>query len=40
MIDRSTGWIEAATLVSITLEKIAHVFIATWVSRVGEPLYS
>lgn len=39
MIDRSTGWIEAAPLLSITSKEVATAFISTWVPRFGVPLH-
>ncbi|PAA92161.1 hypothetical protein BOX15_Mlig008949g9 [Macrostomum lignano] len=39
MVDRSTGWLEATPLESITAEVVAHAFVSSWVSRYGVPLY-
>lgn len=39
MIDRCTGWLEAAPLLSITAKEVATAFINTWVSRFGVPLH-
>ena len=39
MIDRSTGWLEATPLESVTTQSVANAFIATWISRFGVPLY-
>lgn len=39
MIDRSTSWIEATPLESVSAESVASAFISTWVSRFGVPLY-
>ena len=38
-IDRSTNWIEAHPVHSITAEEICHAFITAWFSRFGVPLY-
>ncbi|PAA55116.1 hypothetical protein BOX15_Mlig009056g3 [Macrostomum lignano] len=39
MVDRSTSWIEATPLESVTAESVASAFISTWISRFGVPLY-
>ena len=37
MIDRTSRWLEAVPLSSITSESCAQAFISTWVSRFGVP---
>jgi cleavage and polyadenylation specificity factor subunit 1 len=39
MIDRNTGWLEAAPLESATAQSVGAAFISTWISRFGVPLY-
>ena len=38
-IDRSTNWIEAHPVHSITAEEVCHDFLTSWFSRFGVPLY-
>ena len=38
-IDRSTNWIEAHPVHSITAEEVCHAFLKSWFSRFGVPLY-
>jgi hypothetical protein len=37
MIDRTTRWLEVATLTDISAKTCAEVFLATWVARYGVP---
>jgi cleavage and polyadenylation specificity factor subunit 1 len=39
MIDRHTGWLEAAPLETVTAQSVSAAFIATWIARFGVPLY-
>ena len=38
-IDRSTNWIEAHPVHSITAEEVCHAFLTSWFSHFGVPLY-
>ena len=38
-IERSTNWIEAHPVHSITAEEVCHAFLTSWFSRFGVPLY-
>ncbi len=37
MVDRSTRWLEAVPIKSITAQQCVDTFIATWVARYGVP---
>lgn len=39
MMDRSTRWMEATPMSSITAEHVASTFVHTWVARFGTPLH-